>query len=222
MRIVAIADTHTRERDLGNVPNGDLLVHAGDMLETGTMKELWTFIEWLDALPHPTRILVAGNSDWCFALDLQGALRVVRDRAIYLQDSGVTIGGLNIWGSPWQPEYRTGAFNRARGVPLREKWSLIPDGTDLLVTHTPPRGIGDRSLVGDVGCDDLLKETSRVRPLVHLFGHVHGDGGVWHRGDTTFANVTTWNGQRGATVLDVDLAARSVVEVAVPPSRSWD
>jgi hypothetical protein len=50
-----------------------------------------------------------------------------------------------------------------------------------------------------------------------LFGHIHGDGGIWYDGGTCFANVTTASGRRGPTVLDIDLVRRTVEEVLVPP-----
>ena len=56
----------------------------------------------------------------------------------YLEDSGVEIAGTRWWGSPWQPEFNSWAFNLPRGEPLSEKWALIPDDVDVLVTHSPP------------------------------------------------------------------------------------
>jgi len=218
MRIVAMADTHTHERELGTVPDGDLLIHAGDMLRQGTLDELGRFSEWLRALPHPFKVVVAGNDDWCFVHDRANAVRTLGDGITYLQDSAVEIGGLNLWGSPWVPEYKNGGFNLPRGDALREKWALIPEGTHVLVTHGPPREIGDRTLIGRSGCDDLRSAVAARRPALHLFGHAHADGGVWREGRVCYANVTTWNGRRGATVLDLDLVSKTIREVVVPPN----
>lgn len=62
-----------------------------------------------------------------------GAVRSIT----YLQGSAVEIEGLKIYGSPWQPEFQGWAFNLPRGPRLREKWRLIPEGLDILVTHGP-------------------------------------------------------------------------------------
>jgi predicted phosphohydrolase len=220
MRLVAVADTHTFQDDLGTIPDGDVFVHAGDLLRRGTLDELTGVAAWLKRLPHRRKVLVAGNHDWVFARERNAALELLGPTIVYLEDEGVTLDGVTLWGSPWQPEYHAWAFNLERGAELAEKWALIPEGTDLLVTHCPPHGYGDRSTVpGRLGCEDLLRAVDRVQPALHLFGHIHQDGGFWTRGTTTLANVTTWECERPATVLDFDPQTRSVAPVSVPPAR---
>ena len=114
MRIVAVADTHTFESDLGALPEGDVFVHAGDMLRGGTLEELHGVAQWIRSLPHRHKILVAGNHDWCFDRQPEETLAMLRD-VRYLQDSGVTLEGVRFWGSPWQPAYNDWAFNLPRG-----------------------------------------------------------------------------------------------------------
>jgi len=220
MRIVAIADTHTFQHDLAPLPDGDVFVHAGDMLRAGTLEELTDVAAWIRRLPYRHKVIVAGNHDGCFASTPGSAVAQLGD-AIYLQDAEATIDSLRFWGSPWQPAYGSWSFNLSRGEALAEKWKLIPEGVDVLVTHGPPRGYGDRGPVeGRAGCEDLLRRVREVRPRLHLFGHIHQDGGIWRDGSTTFANVTTWECERAATVLDVDPSTKNVVEVFVPPSRA--
>jgi Icc-related predicted phosphoesterase len=217
MRIVAVADTHLYQADLGPLPEGDVFIHAGDLLRGGTEDELRSVVPWLRSQPHPCKIVVAGNHDWCFARDLESSLALLGPGFIYLQDSEVTIDGVRFWGSPWQPEFNNWAFNLPRGAALAEKWRLIATPLDVLITHGPPRGIGDRCGVARrEGCEDLLRAVGRVRPALHLFGHIHEDGGVWRVGETTFANVTTWESERGPTVVDYDPRTREVVVVQVP------
>lgn len=216
MRIVAVADTHSLEEDLGPIPEGDVFVHAGDLLRSGTLGELKVAVKWLRRLPHRHKVLVAGNHERCFVDDRDAALDLLGPEVTYLEDAGVEIGGLRFWGSPWQPEYGNWAFNLPRGAPLEEKWALIPKDTDVLVTHTPPLGFGDHTRVR-VGCWDLLATVRQIQPALHLFGHIHQDGGFWRERNTCFANVTTWEGVRGATVIDVDPVMKVVTEVVVPP-----
>jgi predicted phosphohydrolase len=221
MRIVAVADTHTFEADLGVLPDGDVLVHAGDLVRAGTLDELEGVAAWIRAQPHRYKIVVAGNHDWCFVHERALACEVLGPGVIYLEDQGADIDGVRFWGSPWQPAYNGWAFNLPRGRSLAEKWAQIPDGIDVLITHGPPEGIGDSSSVGGRhGCADLLAAVRRARPALHLFGHIHQDGGFWQRDATAFANVTTWECERAATVLDYDAAARAVRPVAVPPREA--
>lgn len=219
MRIVAIADTHLFTNDLV-VPDGDVLVHAGDMCRGGTTDELLHAAQWLEGLPHRHKVIVAGNHDWCF-VDAVHDARAIVGAMHYLQDSEVTIDGLRFYGAPWQPEYGGWAFNLPRGPQLAAKWQMIPRGIDVLITHGPPAGIGDSSPVGGrAGCVDLRERIAAVQPRLHLFGHIHQDGGVRTEGATTFANVTTWECERGATVIDIDSAG--VRPVVVPPHGRRD
>lgn len=220
MRLVFVADTHLYEEGLGALPAGDVLVHAGDLLRMGRMVELEYAAQWLHAQPHAHKVVIAGNHDWCFARTPGPARALLGDEVIYLQDSEVTIDGVRIWGSPWQPEFFGWAFNLPRGEALAAKWARIPAGVDVLVTHGPPRGYGDRVHDDPQGCDDLLEALDRVEPALHVFGHIHEDGGLWRRGATTIANVTTWEGMRAPTVLDYEPRTRTVTPVQVPPRQS--
>jgi predicted phosphohydrolase len=220
MRIVAVADTHTFQDDLRAIPDGDVFIHAGDLCRGGTLNELTHVSVWLRALPHRHKIVIAGNHDWCFVREHQAAVELLGEETIYLQDAETVIDGVRFWGSPWQPEFNDWAFNLPRGQALASKWSLIPTGIHVLVTHGPPYGIGDWS--GDPerqGCQDLRVAVRRVRPLLHLFGHIHQDGGFWREEGICFANATCWECERGPTVIDVDVAAGEVIAVSVPPAR---
>jgi Icc-related predicted phosphoesterase len=220
VRLVAVADTHTFQAELGEVPEGDVFIHAGDLLRRGTMAELADVVDWLRGLPHRVKIVVAGNHDWCFVDEPEAARQLLGSDITYLQDGAAVVDGLRFWGSPWQPEYNDWAFNLKRGHELSEKWALIPERTDVLVTHGPPQGFGDRSPIGSrTGCEDLLLAVRRVRPALHLFGHIHQDGGFWRDEEICLANVTTWECERSATVLDIDPVSREVTPVTVPPAR---
>jgi Icc-related predicted phosphoesterase len=217
MRIVAVADTHTFENDLGRLPDGDVLVHAGDLLRAGTLEELAPVAAWLRSLPHRHKVVVAGNHDWCFVEEPRAARELLGD-CVYLEDAEATIAGVRFWGSPWQPEFNDWAFNLPRGAALAEKWARIPEGVDVLVTHGPPHGFGDAGPVeGRQGCEDLMRRVREVRPKVHLFGHIHQDGGLWREGGSCLVNVTTWECERAPTVVDVDPSTGEVVAVSIPP-----
>jgi Icc-related predicted phosphoesterase len=207
MRIVALADTHLFHEALdGKVPDGDVLVHAGDLLQYGTLDEMKRGVDFLRSFPHETKVLVAGNHDTCLQRKRDEA-RALLDGIIYLEDSSATIGGYHFYGSPWQPIFMVWAFGLRRGPELASKWKLIPDQVDVLVTHSPPHGYGDRVMYGDtehrVGCRDLAKRVKEVAPRLHIFGHIHQDPGRWEDGPTTYANVTTAEGAHAAAVFDL-------------------
>ena len=205
LRIVAMADTHLQHDGLV-VPDGDILVHAGDMLQHGSLDELARAADFLRALPHPIKIIVAGNHEICLE-KLPAEARAMLEGFIYLEDDAVTIDGLVFYGSPWQPKFRIWAFGAARGAELASKWAKIPERVDVLVTHGPPHGFGDRihwkGQDRHVGCVDLLARVRVVQPRLHLFGHIHQDRGRWIEGPTTFATVTTDEGASPAMELSL-------------------
>ena len=214
---MAVADTHTFTDDL-DVPEGDVLIHAGDMCRGGSLDELRSVVAWLAQQPHRHKIVVAGNHDWIFQREPTVARTVLAELGVhYLEDSEVTLDGMRFYGSPWQPEFNNWAFNLPRGERLAAMWQKIPTGLDVLVTHGPPAGIGDRSsFSGRAGCADLGRRVVEVAPRLHVFGHIHEDGGAWREGATLYANVTTWECERAASTFDLD--AHAVVPVAIPPS----
>jgi len=186
VRVVCISDTHERHEEI-DLPDGDLLICAGDVTANGNLAALGRFARWMQRQPHAHKILIAGNHDWCFERD--GASALPRD-IIYLQDSGITIGGLRIWGSPWQPRFYDWAFNLDRGPQLAAKWALIPDDTDILITHGPPHGTLDLTPRGDrAGCEDLAVRLDELRVRLHVFGHIHHSYGVVERGGRISVNA---------------------------------
>jgi predicted phosphohydrolase len=189
MRLVLLSDTHNLHAALA-VPEGDLLIHAGDLSMMGSLEDVEAFDAWLAGLPHPHKIVIAGNHDFCFER-APGEAEARLTRAVYLRDSGLTLGGLRFWGSPWQPWFFDWAFNLQRGPEIRAKWDLIPADTDVLITHGPPAGHGDLTTRGDhAGCADLLDAIRRVRPRLHVFGHIHEGYGQTSEGETLCVNAS--------------------------------
>lgn len=162
-------------------------------------------IDWLKLQPHPYKIFIAGNHDR--ALESQEREKLDWKGLIYLQDSAVTIRlpdgrTLNIYGSPWTRKHGNWAFQ----YPATEDfWSgKIPQETDILITHMPPRFHLDIDGWGDEG---LLKELWRTRPALHVFGHFHGGYGsdmlVYDGFESSYAGVRRgtegWMGVLGMT-----------------------
>jgi Icc-related predicted phosphoesterase len=193
VRLVALSDTHGGHAGLV-VPDGDLLVHAGDATQHGRADELVPFLDWLSGQPHEHKVFVAGNHDRCTERDPEATAGLCAARGIvFLCDEARAVAGLSVFGSPITPFHLGMAWNRARGPVIAESWAKIPAGLDLLITHGPPHLVGDRvPRAGAVGCADLRARVAAVRPRVHVFGHVHEAHGAWTDGelpDTRFFNV---------------------------------
>ncbi len=212
MRLVCISDTHSMHWNMPAIPDGDVLIHAGDSLGQGTLENIDDLNDWLGTLPHRHKIVIAGNHDWAFQETPQLSRHALTN-AIYLEDRGVEINGVQFWGTPWTPTFMDWAFMLERGEPLYQKWQLIPDNTDVLITHGPPRGIGDEASVGfksqNVGCNDLLKRILELKLKAHVFGHIHEGYGEYVRGPTRLINASICTVRYRPTnppiVLDIDL-----------------
>jgi Icc-related predicted phosphoesterase len=192
MRVVCISDTHGAYGRL-DVPDGDILVHAGDITAHGRPIEFKDFNDWLGGLPHTHKVVIAGNHDAALAQQSMDFAKSVLSNAHYLQDSMVVVDDVRIYGAPWTPEFNGWHFMLPRGsAAFRKKWSKIPEGLDILLTHGPPAGKCDYSKHQQfyVGCDYLREAVLKTRPRFHVFGHVHESYGVQMGEHTTFINAS--------------------------------
>lgn len=190
MRFVFISDTHDLN-PIHPIPDGDFIIHSGDIFGNDSIECLVRFNDWMKSLPHRNKIVIAGNHDFVFEKNNPLGRSILKN-VTYLQDEFVEIEGYKIYGSPWQPWFYNWAFNLERGEPLRKKWSLIPDDTDILITHGPPYSILDKSIFEDknVGCEDLLKRVKEIKPKIHVFGHIHEGYGITKIDETIYVNAS--------------------------------
>mmetsp|Transcript_16348 Transcript_16348/g.42125 ORF Transcript_16348/g.42125 Transcript_16348/m.42125 type:complete len:213 (-) Transcript_16348:188-826(-) len=208
VRVVVISDTHNGHRQL-DVPDGDLLIHCGDMTNRGSAPELREVDAWLGSLPHKHKLVICGNMDQRMeSLASAEARQSFLPSARYLEDEAVEVEGLKVYGSPFTPKF-CGAFQLRSEDEAREKWAAIPDGLDILVTHGPPQGILD-NVRRDVhaGCVALMDRVRDAKPRYHLFGHIHEQGGHQvEEGGTTFVNAA-----QHVMVLDFEMPKHRRVE----------
>ena len=208
MRIVLISDSHSLHEQMAyELPKGDVLIHAGDCTNVGTEKEVGDFINWFQNLEFDNKIFIAGNHDLPFESRpnwLNTYLyeeNLTQSNVTYLRDNFLTLDSpefsrpIKIYGSPWQPEFYNWAFNLPReGEGLRKKWSQIPDDTDILITHGPAFGILDYVVdkygQRNVGCELLKERVDELKPLMHVFGHIHYSYGAEKINDTLFVNAS--------------------------------
>ncbi len=188
LRLVLLSDTHQLESEISQVPDGDILIHAGDFsFFSKSLKAILDFSHWLGELPHRC-VVVPGNHE--FFLESDPTRRSLISNATVLINEGIEIQGLRIWGSPVTPLYG-GAFGLSSSEDRRRLYAQIPEDIDVLVTHGPPYGILDSSPDSGMhsGCRELFDVVMRVRPKLHVFGHVHGAHGIFQTDQTTFVNA---------------------------------
>lgn len=216
IRISVISDTHTRHGliPLTDLPGGDLLIHAGDIMNSGYNKnDIQGFCTWFQSLEqYEDKVFIAGNHDRMFQNHpVESNIIVNRHGSIiYLQDDDFVIYGdgpngdmpennIRIYGLPHTPEFYSWAFNVTRGShQMQEIMNNIPDKTDILVSHGPPYGILDTiSSENDqsLGCMDLLNRIKEVKPKIHIFGHIHGGRGIEYIDGTLFINASVLDEQ---------------------------
>jgi Icc-related predicted phosphoesterase len=186
MRIVCISDTHGVIPPM-EIPDGDVLIHAGDITNIGKLWDVTAFNDWIGALPHKHKVVIAGNHDWCFERDDQA--RKLLTNCTYLQDEQTVIDGLVFYGSPWQPRFLKWAFNLDDDI--KDKWAMIPDNTDILITHGPPHGTLDKTADDGlyVGCKHMKARITDLDLKLHVFGHIHE--GYGRRGNAVNASMMT-------------------------------
>jgi len=186
VRVVVFGDTHEHHRDVA-VPAGDLLIHVGDITRNSfSPRAVQDFDAWLRQLPHRHKIVIPGNHDYGLA---DPAWQRLITSAILLINNGVELMGLKIWGTPITPVDH-GHFGGATAADREAQFRRIPDETNILISHGPPFGILDQEQSSSVpqGCNQLLAAVTRIRPSLHVFGHIHGAYGSREIRETLFVN----------------------------------
>lgn len=188
MKILFFSDTHGKHFMLKGMPDADIIICGGDFTMHGLFGEVKDFLDWFSVLPYKHKIFIAGNHD--FYLEINGLYNVHLPSNIhYLVNSGVFIDGVFIYGSPVTPYFHNWAFNEKRGKQIKLFWDMIPENTNILITHGPPFGILDLNSSGYyTGCYDLGETVRRIKPRYHLFGHIHESYGAYKNAETTFFN----------------------------------
>lgn len=190
MKIICISDTHGKHKQVP-LPDGDILIHAGDISGRGEIWQVESFLQWFSAQPHTHKIFIAGNHDFLAERNAVLFKELIPDNIIYLNDSGIEIEGIKIWGSPVSPWFYDWAFNRSRGEEISKHWDLVPNDTDILITHGPVHGILDLTFDGQmVGCEELNKRIWEIQPRLHVCGHIHEAYGVTDTKGITFINAS--------------------------------
>ncbi len=188
MIIDCIADLH------GHYPKlegGDLLIVAGDWTRNDSEENLRVFEGWLlgeGCSKYKEIIVIAGNHDnTAYEFKNYGLtphLQIL-PAVKYLCDSGTEFQGFKIWGSPWTSTFpgmnpHCNAFTFDTERELEKKWDLIPDDTQILITHSPGWNIHDRIKNPHDGEDSRKGSFSLCERIInlknlrlHVCGHIH-------------------------------------------------
>lgn len=189
MKLCIISDTHGSHYDVPNIPKSDILIHCGDLSNIGKIEEIISFINWFEDCPATHKCFIGGNHDWGLQTMASLIKQNIPKSINYLEDSGITIEGLNIYGTPAQPIFCDWAFNKTPKQ-LENHFAFIPENIDILITHCPPKNVMDNCRDGNVGCEILAKHVERISPKIHCFGHIHGGYGILEKNGTTFVNAS--------------------------------
>jgi len=221
VRIVFISDTHSDHTKLGKLPHGDILVHAGDFTQTRPSKpcEYKEFVDWFSSQPQRHKLLISGNRDGF--MDTKNSLKyevhsgfwmkqmqnyVKEDKNIkYLEDEKYEFmieneqeSKIIFYGTPWTGIHgKPGKGFQIPKLDLSVKWNKIPRETNILISHMPPYNILDMNRGGvKAGCKDLYETvTDRVKPRIHVFGHIHEGAGHVNKDGILYINAASKNSQ---------------------------
>lgn len=205
MKCYIFSDSHQFHNQL-EIPECDMIIFCGDSTNsrdpTKNEKEEIEFLNWYSKQKAKYKIMIAGNHNVAIYK------RLVDPRKwkgiTYLEHESVNVEGLNIFGSPYSPQFGDWAFmyKRNRGEVI---WSSIPDNTDILITHSMPKGVLDlafdmdnRKNIVQVGCKCLANRIDEIKPKYFMGGHLHSEDtlnnrGIYSNGITTYVNASCLN-----------------------------
>jgi Icc-related predicted phosphoesterase len=195
VKLVIISDTHELHEELG-VLRGDVLIHCGDSAYgmSCSQAQVDSLDDWFSRQQFDLILVIGGNHDFEMQRRV-GLSKPMFQNATYLEDQGVRFQGVNFYGAPWVPELKSWAFYLP-AEEMRKRWDMIPEDTDVLITHTPPIDILDRNSRGKAcGCPDLRQRLTELKLRLHCFGHVHASAGTHQLNQTTYINASMVNSQ---------------------------
>lgn len=196
MKAIIISDTHGLHKEL-KLPKGDIIIHAGDITDYGTKEEVIDFLDWFSDLDFTHKIFIGGNHDIYLDENAVDLLEILPINVVYLNNRAYQIENIKLWGSSVTPDFENWAFGKNRNQ-MKAHWKYMPSEIDILITHTPPFGILDKSSQHiALGCKDLLEKVEYIKPKYHIFGHIHASYGIEKIDNTTFMNASNLDSYKG-------------------------
>ena len=172
-RIVIVSDTHERHQCLGDLPSGDIFVHAGDLLMVNSrvshragIQKLTEFNDWLGSVNCTTRVVISGNHDKVIETLGPEGTQAVLSHAAYLENTYITVDDITIWGTPVSAgRSQNKAFQSRDFFTQTRQAAYAMSGVDILVTHGPHFEFADI-----------------LHPSMHIWGHSHSYHGIREAG----------------------------------------
>lgn len=204
--ILHLSDTHGQHKNLKSLPEADVIVHSGDFTFAGSEEEAYDFMNWFCNLPYKHKIFIAGNHDMCMygADHIDGLSRNVH----YLYNNSVVIDGIKFYGIPM---FMEDCMDGNLDVFINN----IPDDTDVLITHLPPKGTCDLANYGKGpehrGNATLAELLKKLHPTCHLFGHEHDAYGKTIKENVIYSNAcvvdSRYNLINNPTIININHSA---------------
>ncbi len=192
MNAMFIGDTYG-QHDAILLPRGNMIVHAGNITKNGTRAEVEDFLQWFSSLPYKHKIFIAGAHDRFLETDPAAVRAMIPEGVVYLEESGVEIEGLKIWGSPYNC-YNHGSAFSCDATEIVAHWEKIPAETDMVIIHTPAYGVLDENFKGEhEGSKELLRRLVKVEPKYFIYGHRQSTHGYEYRHGIHFINASVSN-----------------------------
>jgi len=170
MKILHLSDTHGLHHQINSLTEADVIIHSGDISHNGAESEVLDFLNWYIELPYKHKIFITGNHDLCL-WDAEG-IEDLPSNVYFLQDNSIEIDGIHFFGL---------GYNHSE--------TLVPDDTDIVITHEPPVMILDKSAGTHWGNAPLRNRIVEIKPRYHLFGHAHDGYGIVKQDGIVFSNA---------------------------------
>lgn len=177
MRVACVADLHG---SLPRIPDCDVLAIAGDLapdfgspwddyVVMQARQREWLareYAAWERTVPAEYIVMTPGNHDWFVSLPAECRTR-------FLVDELFSFRGRRMWFTPWIPPIGCWNYMLPRSQ-RRFRFRQMPEGLDVLVSHSPPHMCLDRNWAGDAcGCPELRAVIQERPPKHAVFGHIH-------------------------------------------------
>ncbi len=181
--VAASSDIHGSWMDLPWPPDANILALAGDLTSDGSLRNTMALMQWASQFTpyYDSVVMIPGNHDHALANMGSYATVVGADHGITLLiDSAADICGKRFWLSPWSLTHGKGSFMADEAF-LERRFAEIPDDTQVIISHGPPKGTLDfvaRNGGVHAGSQALAVRIAQLQQLEAIvFGHIHECGG---------------------------------------------